>query len=197
MFCKKCILGVLKQNEKVCPVCRTDIKDGDLITCSSGKEIPLSMSSAASADDDKEEELMDYRETTEGDSSSKFDAIMLEMSKIWKEIDVGEKEEKKNASSSSSQQPYKDHGKILLFSQFLGFLDLTANALTSRNIPWVRIDGSLSQAARVAAVSKFESCKNKIVFLISMKAGGVGLNLCGASSCFIVDPWWNFGKLLK
>jgi non-specific serine/threonine protein kinase len=81
--------------------------------------------------------------------------------------------------------------KALVFSQFLGMLSLIQAKLKELNIPFVYFDGSTSAAGREKAVHAFQNDPSIRVFLISLKAGGVGLNLTAASYVYIVDPWWN------
>lgn len=79
--------------------------------------------------------------------------------------------------------------KVLIFSQFVGFLKIFANYFKENKIEFSYLDGKTKN--RQAVVDDFESSKTKQVFLISLKAGGVGLNLTSANYCFIMDPWWN------
>lgn len=81
--------------------------------------------------------------------------------------------------------------KALVFSQFLGMLGLIKEKLEELNIPFVYFDGSTSAADREKAVQDFQNNEETRVFLISLKAGGVGLNLTAADYVYIVDPWWN------
>jgi non-specific serine/threonine protein kinase len=81
--------------------------------------------------------------------------------------------------------------KTLVFSQFLGMLALIREKLEEEGISYVYFDGSTSAADREKAVRNFQEDESIRVFLISLKAGGVGLNLTAASYVFIVDPWWN------
>ncbi len=81
--------------------------------------------------------------------------------------------------------------KALVFSQFLGMLALIKHKLEELNIPFVYFDGSTSAADREKAVQGFQNNEEIRVFLISLKAGGVGLNLTAADYVYIVDPWWN------
>ncbi|HEX4958450.1 MAG TPA: DEAD/DEAH box helicase [Lacibacter sp.] len=83
------------------------------------------------------------------------------------------------------------HHKALVFSQFLGMLGLIKEKLTELEIPFVYFDGSTSAADREKAVNEFQNNEEVRVFLISLKAGGVGLNLTAADYVYIVDPWWN------
>ena len=81
--------------------------------------------------------------------------------------------------------------KALVFSQFLGMLGLIRQKLTEQNIPFEYFDGSTSSMDREKAIQNFQNNDDCRVFLISLKAGGVGLNLTAADYVYIVDPWWN------
>lgn len=80
--------------------------------------------------------------------------------------------------------------KILLFSQFTSMLDVIERRLKTEHILYYRLDGSTKSEQRTRLVNAFN--ENKIpVFLISLKAGGTGLNLTGADIVIHYDPWWN------
>ncbi|MEO6328050.1 MAG: DEAD/DEAH box helicase [Ginsengibacter sp.] len=83
-----------------------------------------------------------------------------------------------------------DH-KALIFSQFLGMLALIKEKLKENNIVFEYFDGSTPPAERERAIQNFQGNDLCRVFLISLKAGGVGLNLTAADYVYIVDPWWN------
>ncbi|MFI5713775.1 SNF2-related protein [Kribbella sp. NPDC051620] len=78
--------------------------------------------------------------------------------------------------------------RALVFSQFTGFLDLIRQRLDAEGIEYCYLDGSTSN--RPAVLKKFKEGSAPL-FLISLKAGGVGLNLTEADYCFLLDPWWN------
>ncbi|MGK5595251.1 MAG: DEAD/DEAH box helicase [Parachlamydiaceae bacterium] len=78
--------------------------------------------------------------------------------------------------------------KALVFSQFTSMLSLIGQALTKKNLSYVRLDGNTKNREHV--VDEFQNGKVPL-FLISLKAGGVGLNLTAADHVFIFDPWWN------
>jgi len=80
--------------------------------------------------------------------------------------------------------------KALLFSQFLGHLALVREALVEQGFVVRSIDGSTPMAKRQREIDAFQGGDGD-VFLISLKAGGVGLNLTAASYVFHLDPWWN------
>lgn len=81
--------------------------------------------------------------------------------------------------------------KALIFSQFLGMLALIKEKLKELEIDFEYFDGSTTAVERERAIQRFQNDENCRVFLISLKAGGVGLNLTAADYVYIVDPWWN------
>lgn len=105
------------------------------------------------------------KEAFYGDSSCKVEALMEQI---------------------ESKSP--EH-KILVFSQFVSMLDLIKKELTTKGIPFEYLTGqSTKRADKVASFQQNEGIR---VFLISLKAGGVGLNLTEADYVYLVDPWWN------
>ena len=80
--------------------------------------------------------------------------------------------------------------RALVFSQFTDVLDLAEIALHDKGFTTLRLDGSMSAAKREKKVQLFQQ-GNVQVFLISLKAGGVGLNLTAADYVILLDPWWN------
>jgi superfamily II DNA or RNA helicase len=104
-------------------------------------------------------------EAHSGDASSKIDVLM------------------EHIENKSGQH------KILVFSQFVSMLDLVKAALIKKQIPFEYLTGKTKN--RAAAVNEFQENKNIRVFLISLKAGGVGLNLTEADYVYLIDPWWN------
>jgi DNA repair protein RAD16 len=81
--------------------------------------------------------------------------------------------------------------KSIVFSQFVNFLDLVYWRLSRAGFYCIRLDGTMSLQQRDAAIKQFMTNPSCTVFLISLKAGGVALNLTEASRVFICDPWWN------
>jgi hypothetical protein len=79
--------------------------------------------------------------------------------------------------------------KALVFSQFTSFLAIVKKKLTAQKIKFEYLDGKTRD--RQARVDRFQSDDKCKVFLISLKAGGVGLNLTAADYVFLLDPWWN------
>lgn len=79
--------------------------------------------------------------------------------------------------------------KVLVFSQFVGHLRLFRTMLDKKGLPYAYLDGSTKN--RGSVVEQFRSDNDIKAFLISIKAGGTGLNLIEADYVFILDPWWN------
>ena len=83
----------------------------------------------------------------------------------------------------------EENHKALVFSQFTSMLALVRQRLDERSIRYSYLDGQTRHRKRV--VDRFQTDPKCPVFLISLKAGGVGLNLTAAEYVFILDPWWN------
>jgi SNF2 family DNA or RNA helicase len=103
---------------------------------------------------------------TADDSSAKTDLLLEEVSEV---LDSGH--------------------RALVFSQFTSFLAIVRRALDARRIPYLYLDGRTRD--RQALVDAFQRADGPPLFLISLKAGGLGLNLTNADYIFLLDPWWN------
>ncbi|WP_240914776.1 DEAD/DEAH box helicase [Roseimicrobium sp. ORNL1] len=83
----------------------------------------------------------------------------------------------------------EEGGKVLVFSQFVEMLSLVRGQLEAREWPHFLLTGQTED--RGALVKQFQECSGPAIFLISLKAGGFGLNLTAASYVVLCDPWWN------
>ncbi len=81
--------------------------------------------------------------------------------------------------------------KLLIFSQFVKHLNLYGSWLEDNNIPYLMLTGQTPAMQRENMIKKFQKGYEFPIFLISLKAGGVGLNLTAADFVFLLDPWWN------
>jgi len=81
--------------------------------------------------------------------------------------------------------------KAIVFSQFTSMLDLVGYRLENTGFHCVRLHGGMSLQARDTAIDIFTNNPDVKVFLMSLKAGGVALNLTAASHCYLMDSWWN------
>jgi superfamily II DNA or RNA helicase len=84
---------------------------------------------------------------------------------------------------------FEEGHKVLVFSQFTSFLSILRAQLDKEKLPYEYLDGKTRD--RQARVEKFQSDPDCKLFLISLKAGGLGLNLTAAEYVYLLDPWWN------
>ncbi|KDQ12678.1 hypothetical protein BOTBODRAFT_112348 [Botryobasidium botryosum FD-172 SS1] len=164
IFDRECIkqyLNTAVEQSPACPVCH----------------IPISIDLEAPALEQDEEVVNKARQGILGRldvdawrSSSKIEALVEELS---------------NLRSQDSTV------KSLVFSQFVNFLDLIAFRLQRAGFVICRLEGTMSPQARDATIKHFMNNVEVTVFLVSLKAGGVALNLTEASRVYLMDSWWN------
>ena len=96
-----------------------------------------------------------------------------------------------NEIISSLEQLLEEKHKVLVFSSFTKHLELYASYLDEKQIPYTSLTGSTPNTQRKKVIADFQNNPDLRVFLLSIKAGGVGLNLTAADYVFLLDPWWN------
>ncbi len=96
-----------------------------------------------------------------------------------------------NLATETIAKLVEEGHKVVLFSQFTQMLDILQKWSTSEKIYTERIDGSVTGKNRADAVTRFQTTEKSGLFLISLKAGGVGINLTTADYVIHMDPWWN------
>jgi SNF2 family DNA or RNA helicase len=120
---------------------------------------------------------------------TKLRQICLDPSLIMEEYNGG------SGKLKAVMEIIKDHidseGKILLFSQFTTVLNKIGESLREEEIKFFHLDGKTRPKERISLVNEFNSSDDIKVFLISLKAGGTGLNLTSANLVIHFDPWWN------
>ncbi|GKU17064.1 unnamed protein product [Fusarium langsethiae] len=165
--CKKCLLDYIKhQTDKAevprCFSCREPINKRDLFEVVRHDDDPDMMS---------KKPKISLQRVGVNASSAKVVALMSELRALRRE-----------------------HPKMksVVFSQFTSFLSLIEPALTRANIKFLRLDGSMAQKSRAAVLNEFTEKKGFTILLLSLRAGGVGLNLTSAGRVFMMDPWWSF-----
>lgn len=89
------------------------------------------------------------------------------------------------------EEGIKGGHKILLFSSYTSMLEIIAKELQKRNVKFFKLTGATKVDERINLVDEFNSNEDIKIFLISLKAGGTGLNLTGADMVIHYDPWWN------
>ena len=97
---------------------------------------------------------------------------------------------KLDAFAATLKELLENHHKVLVFSQFVMHLKLVEEYLTDAGIAYQYLDGATSAKARAERINAFQAGRGD-VFLISLKAGGLGLNLTAADYVIHLDPWWN------
>ncbi|AKA68295.1 DEAD/DEAH box helicase [Clostridium scatologenes] len=120
---------------------------------------------------------------------TKLRQICLDPSIIFDEYKGGNG--KLKVALSLVKEHITSDGKVLLFSQFTSVLKKIGEVLKADDIEYFYLDGSTKSKERIKLVNEFNSCTKVKVFLISLKAGGTGLNLTSANLVIHFDPWWN------
>eukprot|EP00127_Corallochytrium_limacisporum_P001808 Clim_evm15s84 gene=Clim_evmTU15s84 len=177
--CRKCYEKVVFQLRQ-CPVCREDMMLSELEPL----PLPKPEDEVQSTSDKGTEEAVDSgtasgmtAEGTEAGLSKEALSHIEESSKI-----------------RSLLEDIEDHceEKCVVFSQWTSMLDLVEKALRKRKVKFVRLDGSCNLNTRRRLIEVFMDPSSDVtVFLISIRAGGVGLNLTAATRLHVLDPWWN------
>ena len=139
--------------------------------------------------------ILDTQIATHGINSSKF-VILQAFNELRQIASAPELKSEKDIVSSKIEQLFEmledivaNGHKVLIFANFLGSLDLIASKAESMGIEYLIMTGSTRD--REAIVEKFQNDKKHSLFLMTLKVGGVGLNLTKADYVFIFDPWWN------
>ncbi|KAG6213202.1 DNA helicase rad5 [Claviceps purpurea] len=171
--CKKCLLDFMKhQTDRAvvprCFHCREILTQRDLFEVIKHDDYDDTTTPSSSF---KKGPRISLQRLGTNHSSAKITALLSEMRSLRKE---------------------HPRMKSVVFSQFTSFLSLIEPALNRVNIQHLRLDGTMSQKARAAVLDKFAESTKFTVLLISLRAGGVGLNLTSAGRVFMMDPWWSF-----
>ncbi|MGL5255308.1 MAG: DEAD/DEAH box helicase [Brevinema sp.] len=122
---------------------------------------------------------------------TKLRQIALHPALVYPDLVDHESEEissKISALNELLDEAFDSNHRVLIFSQFVSMLGIIRKELEKQSIPFFYIDGKT--ASRVDLANEFNK-SDVPVFLISLKAGGVGLNLTGADTVILFDPWWN------
>lgn len=167
IFCKRCIDTVISKDKPNCPLCRSSISHSDLV------ELPPEPEPVEDAGAGDEDEDIAGNSGAASPCGAKIKALLGTV----------------NAALARNSAE-----KHVVFSQFTGMLDLVGTALRHSGITFCRLDGKTPAAKRntmLRAFSDGSDLTGPRVFLISLKAGGVGLNLTAACHAHLLDPYWN------
>ncbi|GMF55895.1 unnamed protein product [Phytophthora fragariaefolia] len=185
VLCDQCLRDSLANDpENGCPVCRTVVdiakvfklpppaskakEEEDSNTADSGKDGLPDLKQAAAADDDGT-----------GFESAKLQQLLRDLKAIKLE----------NERTAAPEQ----RRKVVVFSQWTSMLDMVSQLLRRHGFSHRAFNGALSQEQRERVLTTFAKDPSVEVLVISLKAGGVGLNLTCASVVILLDPWWNPG----
>ncbi|KAI1315874.1 DNA helicase rad5 [Mortierella claussenii] len=193
--CRSCLLEYLqhldnKGEQGECPVCRTGPVTEDVLI-----EYSTSRTTETTSKDlgkERSEFVVGNVLKVEGDeaSSDGNDGRVIQI-------------RRNNFKSSAKLDALMRHlvtvrktepgSKSVVFSQFTGMLDLAEKILARDGFQYLRLDGTHSQASREQTLQAFKTPDHPAsVILISLRAGGVGLNLTAANRVYMLDPWWNY-----
>ncbi|CAB4394187.1 unnamed protein product [Rhizophagus irregularis] len=171
--CRQCIMEYFQNQELLgksgqCPVCRRGpITENDLLDINKKND----EKAASSNTNDENNDMSTFDESDANlKLSAKLGALLRRLNNL--------------------RQDNKMTEKCVIFSQFTSMLDLIGDVLTKENFSFVRLDGTQQQTDRERVLKDFKKPGIDII-LISLRAGGVGLNLTAASRAFLMDPWWN------
>ncbi|CEM22822.1 unnamed protein product [Vitrella brassicaformis CCMP3155] len=167
VFHKSCLETHLK-SLKQCPNCRGPVRMSDLVEASEDAEL---------FDGDNDDS---YSYSSSSAATGAHNRTSAKLEQIYRQIHV-----------SLSQSNHGKPAKCVVFSQFTKFLDIIQRGLQDRRVPFVRLDGKMTKDRRQAAINSFDNDPHIRIFLVSLKAGGLGLNLTAANSVMLVDTWWN------
>ncbi|KAL5535720.1 RAD5 [Sanghuangporus sanghuang] len=181
--CKDCFLASLasqaeKGEEGSCPICRRGpVKEDQLLEIvkrkkarATGIGIDLEAQETVSSDVPRSSPEFELRRS-DFKSSTKLNALAQHLRRL------------------RDQDPCF---RAIIFSQFTSFLDLIEIVMDRENLAWYRLDGSTEIKKRHQIITEFNNpSRAPKVFMLSLKAGGVGLNLTSANHVFMMDCWWN------
>jgi len=179
------VVQELQKGEGECPICLEAFEDAVLTPCAHRLCRECLLSS--------------WRSATAGlcpvcrKSMSKQDLITAPTdSRFQIDVDKNWVESSKISALLQELEVLRSSGaKSIVFSQWTAFLDLLQIPLSRNNFSFARLDGTLNLQQREKVIKEFSEDRGILVLLMSLKAGGVGINLTAASSAFVMDPWWN------
>ncbi|CAI5741891.1 unnamed protein product [Hyaloperonospora brassicae] len=187
VLCDQCLRDSLANDpEDGCPVCRTVV---DI-----AKVYKLPPASASKTEDDehrKDSSLIDMAtdvvaSATRGDTGSCSSFESAKLQQLLRDLNLI-KSENRNTTSPKQKR------KVVVFSQWTSMLHMVSQLLSRHGFSHCTFNGGLNQEARERVLTKFATDPDVEVLVISLRAGGVGLNLTCASVVILLDPWWNPG----
>lgn len=163
IFCRACVIDYQESFSGATPDCPV---------CHLALNVDVTAPALEVANEDliKRNSILNRIDMSKWRSSSKIEALVEELTRL--------------RSKDSSI-------KSIVFSQWTSFLELVQWRLRRAGFSCCKLDGSMTPEARANTINHFSNDASVSVFLVSLKAGGVALNLTEASHVFLLDPWWN------
>lgn len=171
-FCRLCASEYLESSEgpAACPRCAKRLTLVLAGAAGAGPGAPTAVAAAGAAAAARKGSILNRIDLNRFQSSTKIEALREEVYRMLE------------------RDP---SAKGIVFSQFTSMLDLCAHRLGACGVRCERLQGGMTMGARDTAIDRFTRDPDVRIFLMSLKAGGVALNLTAASHCFMMDPWWN------
>jgi SNF2 family DNA or RNA helicase len=181
-YCTECIADVVnstpqQQTSFECPICRHKCSKAQICKVQTFKQAQEQESENKGKEelDDDEEDSKPVAANYE-QSASKMRVLIEMLTKLHTEDNTN---------------------KCVIFSQWTVYLDLIGTELTNQGFKFVRLDGTMTMQKRQKSIDLFSNKNDSnpdnetFIFLVSLKAGGVGINLTAANHVFMMDVWWN------
>jgi DNA repair protein RAD5 len=197
--CKKCVLNYIDEKIKkgelpTCFNCRKPINARDVFEVikhddeSEEEDAGSRLMNAIDLDADEGEDEL-YRSTQQSEEKKRQKTARISLRRVNQ---LSSAKINNLLSQLKKLKRAEPATKCVVFSQFTSFLDLVAPALQTSHIAFLRFDGSMNQKDRAKTLTAFSTRPKFTVLLLSLRAGGVGLNLTSAKRVFMMDPWWSF-----
>jgi DNA repair protein RAD5 len=208
MMCRECLMALMNERGFArCPLCRSVVNSEKLFLVPEAGPAASSSATAANSDASSSDAAVDN--PAADTSSQRTAAPRIDTSKQWRHSSKTARLLSELAKLRSDPATSRD--KVVVFSQWTSMLDLLEVMFRKEGITFCRLDGSLSQKQRQEVLRAFakplpsppppsasssthlQAAKDlpPLVMLISLKAGGLGLNLVAANHCFLFDSWFN------
>ncbi|ETP52315.1 hypothetical protein F442_02621 [Phytophthora nicotianae P10297] len=180
VLCNQCLRDSLANDpDNGCPVCRTVVDMAKVFKLPPPKTQSDDTKANSSVDNNSVKVIASGDDDGTGFESAKLRQLQRDLQAI--------KLENENIESAEQKR------KVVIFSQWTSMLDMVSQLLTRHGFTHCTFNGGLNQEARERVLTKFAKDPDVEVLVISLKAGGVGLNLTCASVVILLDPWWNPG----
>lgn len=174
LFCADCVQFAQKSSNVTleCPQCHTELSVSvDIIDVSDTRTTVIDLDSDADVDPTKDKKDLEQDCLN---ASTKIKSLLADLKQV-------------KENSPEGEPPIKS----VIFSQWTKLLNLLEPPLSEAGFSFVRLDGAMARVDRSNAIERFKKDKTVTVMLISLRAGGVGLNLTVASRIYLMEPYWN------